>query len=137
MVFSRRHKYEKPDIFLNGKKIEYVETFKYLGVIFDRKLNWSSHAKAQVKKAKAAMMVGRRMVGKHWGLTPKITHWLYTAIVRPILLYGSVVWTPCLKKKGIINALTKVQRLACKMMTFENLYLKTFFIYKIQFQSQL
>jgi len=23
-----------------------------------------------------------------WGFSPKIVHWLYTAIVRPILLYG-------------------------------------------------
>ena len=76
MVSSRRHKYEKTDIILNGKKLSMLrnENFKYLGVNFDRKLDWSSHVKAQVKIATAAMIIGQRMVGKHWELIPKFTH---------------------------------------------------------------
>ena len=35
------------------------------------------------------------------GLSPIITSWLYTAIVRPMLTYGSVVWINCLAKKGV------------------------------------
>ena len=35
MIFTRRYKYDKSEIKLNGKVIEYVETFKYLGVTFD------------------------------------------------------------------------------------------------------
>lgn len=32
------------------------------------------------------------MTGKSWGLHPKMSLWLYTTVVRPILTYGSVVW---------------------------------------------
>jgi len=32
------------------------------------------------------------------GLLPMIVYWLYTAIVRPILLYEKIVWRPSLKR---------------------------------------
>ena len=38
-------------------------------------------------------------MGKHWGLSPRVTHWIYTAIVRPTLTYGAVVWVSCLEKE--------------------------------------
>ena len=57
------------------------------------------------------------MVGKQWGLNPKTTHWVYTSIVRPLLTYGSVVWATGLDKKGNKLILTRIQRLACKMIT--------------------
>ena len=117
VLFTRKYKFTEPTITLDGKNIEFVSSFKYLGVIFDKKLKWNEHVKVQAKKAKAALMIGRRMVGHNWGLNPKTTHWLYTAIVRPVLTYGSVVWTTSLEKKGNNNILTKVQRLACKMIT--------------------
>ena len=98
ILFTRKFKFTEPTITLNGKNIEFVNSFKYLGVIFDKKLNWNEHVKAQAKKAKAALMIGRRMVGNSWGLNPKTTHWLYTAIVRPILTYGCVIWTTSLEK---------------------------------------
>ena len=91
VLFTRKYKFTEPTITLDGKNIEFVSSFKYLGVIFDKKLKWNEHVKVQAKKAKAALMIGRRMVGHNWGLNPKTTHWLYTAIVRPVLTYGSVV----------------------------------------------
>ncbi|KAL7725524.1 hypothetical protein ACLKA6_010094 [Drosophila palustris] len=38
--------------------------------------------------------------------------WLYTAIVRPILLYGIFVWWPALSKASTLKQLNKVQRMA-------------------------
>ena len=117
MVFTTRYKYEKPVLTINGKAIEYVDSFKYLGIIFDKRLSWTEHIKTQAKKAKAALMVSKRMVGKHWGLNPKTTHWAYTAIVRPLLTYGAIIWAPGINKKGNNLILTRIQRLACKMVT--------------------
>jgi len=34
-----------PDLTLNGKKLEQVETFKYLGVTFHDNLSWKPHMK--------------------------------------------------------------------------------------------
>jgi len=41
-----------------------------------------------------------------------IVQWLYTAIDRPILLYGNIVWWPSLKKSCNLRILHKIQRSA-------------------------
>ena len=51
IMFTRKHNFEPVPLYLNGERIEYVESFKYLGVIFDRKLTWKIHIKTQIKKS--------------------------------------------------------------------------------------
>ena len=116
-MFTRKHNYDTVPLYLNGERIEFVESFKYLGVIFDRKLKWKIHIKTQIKKAKNSLMIGKRMIGKKWGLGPKQAYWLYTAIVRPMLMYGSLVWIAGVKSAVVKKELIKVQRLACLMIT--------------------
>ena len=117
MMFTRKHNYDPVPLYLNGERIEFVESFKYLGVIFDRKLKWKIHIKTQIKKAKNSLMIGKRMIGKKWGLGPKQAYWLYTEIVRPMLMYGSLVWIAGVKSAVVKKELIKVQRLACLMIT--------------------
>ena len=117
LVFTKKVKFYKPPLYINGKEIEYVNTFKYLGVTFDSKLNWKEHIKTQVKRAKASLLMSKKLVGKTWGINPTNAHWIYTAIVRPLLTYGSVSWVSCLKRETNLKDLTQVQRLACKLIT--------------------
>ncbi|MGR0202348.1 hypothetical protein, partial [Klebsiella pneumoniae] len=44
------------------------------------------------KRAIKAIWICKRMVGSKWGLKPKIIYWIYTAIIRPIITYGPLVW---------------------------------------------
>ena len=68
---------------------------------------------------KAAMSLGRcrRMCGKNWGLNPKMTLWLYTRVVRPMITYGSVAWWTKTQQVGTIRLLNNAQRLACLCIT--------------------
>src|SRR4051794_24856584 len=52
------------------------------------------------------------MLGKKWGLSPKLTSWLYTAVVRPVVTYAAVVWVTAVDRQCRVNDLTHVQRLA-------------------------
>ncbi|XP_073989597.1 uncharacterized protein [Rhodnius prolixus] len=44
-------------------------------------------------------------------------YWMYTAVVRPILAYGCIVWLNATRQKTLCNGLQRVQRLACLLIT--------------------
>ena len=118
IMFTNKHKIPdvKP-IKLNGVEIPFKDRVKYLGLILDRKLTWKDNLICRIEKASTALYTCRQMVGKKWGLSPKITYWIYTAIVRPILTYGCFVWWNCLNKVSYQNLINKVQRSAGILIT--------------------
>ena len=97
---------------MGGSKVEFKTVLKYLGVWLDYKLSWSYHCQKVSQKCLAALSRCRRIVGPRWGLAPKIMRWVYTAIVRPALLYGAVVWCTSVKNNSRMKVLRKVQRAA-------------------------
>ena len=76
---------------LDGKELEEVERYKYLGVIFDERLNWKDHKKEILDKArrKAYLMFG---FGISRGLSTRSCVRLWEILVRPMLEYGAEVW---------------------------------------------
>ncbi|XP_050684276.1 uncharacterized protein LOC126979109 [Leptidea sinapis] len=70
-----------------------------------------------VQKAKFALSSCSRLVGQKWGLKPNMALWLYTAIVRPLISYGSVVWCRKIAQKTVIAKLRSLQRTACAITT--------------------
>lgn len=100
-----------------GKDLTLSEEVKYLGITLDRKLNWSTHLDNKLRKAAIAFWQCNKMVGKTWGLNPKITLWLYNTVVRPALTYGAIVWWPKTNRKTTVTKLQKFQRTACKAAT--------------------
>ena len=117
MIFTRKTKFKQPKLYIEGKELEYVKEFKYLGVTIDNKLSWKPHIETQAKKANRALMAARKMIGTKWGLSPKHIDWIYKGIARPILAYGAIVWAPGLRQKYVQNILSKLQRKACLMIT--------------------
>lgn len=118
VLFTRKHKipsFRLPNI--GGQEIKLSERARYLGLILDRKLLWSENIEERVKKATVALYTCRRTIGKQWGLRPSIVHWLYTTVVRPTLMYGSLVWWPALCKEVNRKRVGKVQRLAAVLTT--------------------
>ena len=55
-------------------------------------------------------MSTRSSIGKLWGPTPKSTRWLYEAMVRPVFLYGALVWAHKIKANS--KYVLRLQRLA-------------------------
>jgi len=86
---------------------------KYLGVIVDSKLTWKPHLDHKCNKAIAVFWQCRRIVGKTWGITPRIAHWLYTTVVRPMLVYAAVVWWSRVELSTARTILERIQRPAC------------------------
>ena len=117
MVVTRRRKWEVPPVRIGGVVLEVKKQVTYLGVIIDHHLLWKAHCESKVAKSISAMMMCRRAIGNTWGLNPKVTRWIYTGIIRPILSYAACIWSPGLGKEYIRKAVTKVQRAACLLVT--------------------
>ena len=83
-----------------------------------------SHAKylginvgERMKKVMNAIYACKKMLGKTWGISPRLMHWCYIAIAGPILLYGPIVWWTAVSNKTYIKPMEKVQPTASLCIT--------------------
>lgn len=106
-----------PRLTLNGVVVHPVEQVKYLGVILDQKLSWKAHVDFRIKKASRMFFSCRAAMGRSWGLSPKVMSWIFTAVIRPALLYGVVVWWKRLELRTCQRSLAKLQRMATLAIT--------------------
>lgn len=118
VLFTRRYKVPQFELpMLNDTALQLGTKAKYLGLTLDSKLLWKENSEERVLKANCAFYACKKMLGSKWGLTPRLAHWAYTAIVRPILSYGSLVWWHSLEKLTYRERAEKVQRMACSAIT--------------------
>src|SRR6266513_5086801 len=65
---------------------------RVLGVWLDPKMNWKEYTKIAVGKGIAAFDALSRVAATTWGPCIIRTRLLYTAIVRPAIVYGAQTW---------------------------------------------
>ena len=54
---------------------------------------------------------------RKWGLQPRMALWIYTAVIRPMILYAAFVWWTRTLQVTTQASLRKLQRLACLVVT--------------------
>ena len=74
---------------INDVALESKDSWKYLGVIIDSKLNWNDHCTEIAAKARQALGLIQRTLH---AATPKCKAIAYKALVRPRLEYASTAW---------------------------------------------
>ena len=82
---------------------------KDLGILMDSELKFSKHVEEQVNKANRILGLIRR---SYQHLDKESMKLLMTALVRPYLEFGNVVWAPRLQKDRLL--IEGVQRRATK-----------------------
>lgn len=102
---------------IKGVEIKLVKYIKYLGIILDCGLYWIANLDARLQKATIALWQCRKAYSKSWGLSPKVMFWIYSTVIRPIVMYGSFLWNHICKLKYVQDKLSKFQRMACKAIT--------------------
>ena len=117
VLFTQKRVPQFGTLWMNGAQLELSYEAKLLGVTLDSKLTWKSHIMRISSKATAALMQCRQIVGKTWGIKPRMMKWIYTAMVRPIITYACVSWIGGCEKLYLRKKLQKVQRLACIMVS--------------------
>lgn len=103
-------KANKPDILIDGTKIDYVPSYKYLGIKLDPILNFKIHLSSNLRSARHKLYMLKRM--RHL-LTDEHSLIVYKAMVLPYLEYGNVLHMH--GNKSLNNALQKLQNYGLKM----------------------
>jgi ribonuclease HI len=112
IAFTRKLRWEGPQLRLNNTEMEWQPRVRYLGVVLDKRLSWSVNFQERITKAKKLLFKYKQIVGREYGPQPNYMRWMFTGIVRPALTYGSVVWWRIASDIGSMEKLTKVNRLA-------------------------
>ena len=58
--FRKNQRRPKP-VYIKGEAVERVDTYKYLGVVFDSKLNWKENINSVLKKVNSRMYCMRKL----------------------------------------------------------------------------
>jgi hypothetical protein len=99
VLFTR--KYKIPDFNppkMEGKVLKLSKETKYLGITLDSKRSWERNVEERMKKGINAYYACKKLFGNRWDLRPYVIHWMYAAIVRPIITYGALVWWEAMNK---------------------------------------
>ena len=91
-VMCRHRSCEDPELELNGQKIEFVKEKKFLGLIWDTKLNFNAHIQYLKQKCQNSLNIIKILSHTDWGSGKKILLRLYRALVRSKLDYGCIIY---------------------------------------------
>ena len=80
------------ELYLYGSLIPVVEYFKFLGVLFDRKLSFISHINYLKAKCLKALNLLKVLSHTDWDAYRTVLLQLYRSIIRSKLDYGSIVY---------------------------------------------
>ena len=83
IVDYRQRRAEYAPIHIDGAVVEWVESFKLLGVYITNKLSWSKHTKTVVKRARQHLFPFSRL--KRFGMGTQILKRFYSNTIESIL----------------------------------------------------
>ena len=105
------------DLVLFNSNLTTSSEVKYLGLVFDSKLDWKKHLSNRILKACRIYGQCRKLFGLSWGLKPKYIYWMYSMLIIPYLMYGCAVWWQRGEVSVVRNQLNHLQRMCCLGVT--------------------
>ncbi len=115
VVDFRRQSREHTPITIDKTPVEWVNSFKFLGVHITEDLTWSTHTDAVLKKSHQRLFFLRRL--RKFGMSPSILRSFYTCTVESILTGCITAWFGN-STAGNRKALQRVVRTARHIVTF-------------------
>ena len=92
--FQRGHRPEgkPPCLKLGTANLAFEKSVKFLGMVFDRRLDWTAHLNYIVDRCKPRLNLMRAMAGASWGASKETLLMVYRAMIRSIIDYGSIAY---------------------------------------------
>ncbi|PNF22596.1 hypothetical protein B7P43_G12673 [Cryptotermes secundus] len=110
VYFSRGRRPPESCLTLNGRNIPFVNSAKYLGVIFDKKVTWRLHIEMiEAKAFRTFIRVYSLFKSERLSANIKLT--LHKALIRSVMTYASPAW-----EFAADTHLVKLQRLQNKVL---------------------
>jgi hypothetical protein len=91
MYFSKRRRMPRYGLQLNGRNIPFLNSVKYLGVIFDKRMPWRWHIEKIAAKA-LGKYIRTHSILKSKHLNANIILIVYRALIRSIMTYACPTW---------------------------------------------
>uniref|UniRef100_A0A147BLN2 Putative tick transposon n=1 Tax=Ixodes ricinus TaxID=34613 RepID=A0A147BLN2_IXORI len=104
-----------PELELKATRLPVRTEHKFLGVIFDKKLNFISHLKSLKEKCLRSMNILKVLAHRSWGSDRKCLLRLYNALVRSRLDYGAIVYGSA--RPSALKMLDPVHHLGLRLAT--------------------
>ena len=94
VLFTNSHSSNFPEINikLDNVRIPTSDHVKYLGVVFDSKLNWSKHVNYIINKLSRRVNILKAISSNSWGANKKTLSIVYKALFRSVMDYGSTAY---------------------------------------------
>ncbi len=91
---------------INNTVLDIVDSYKYLGMILHKNLNWNLHYNDIVLRANRAVHLVTRTITSHSSI--HITTQLVNMTIRPIIAYALPFWTPTDIQFNKLNSLISI-----------------------------
>ena len=99
---------DTPKINISNTPIEFVDKYKYLGMIIDGpRLSWASHIKTITEKCIPKVNLMKAISNHHWGADRDTLDKIYKSLVRSLIDYGSMFYSTASATN--LNTLNKIQ----------------------------
>lgn len=105
MIFDPKMVGSHDPVIIDGKQIDQVNSFKYLGMYIDNNFKWSDHVDHLCLKLAQRLYFLRRL--RLFGVSVKIMTAFYNAVLESLVRYGMAVWFGALTVKDK----TRIQKL--------------------------
>ena len=125
-----------PPVLIGNDVVEYSDTAKNLGVIFNQHLNWNDHIRSIVNKANGML----RSLWQSQSFTPlNVRMLLSKSYVIPVLLYGCEIYNNCdsSHKKKLETTFNNIARYIFRRRRFDHISELSRSIFDITFSQLL
>lgn len=114
ILFSRRKNLTPVNLKLYDRDLKFVNQIKFLGVIFDSKLNWKEHINYLKSSCTSGINLLRVLSHQTWGADiPTLLH-IYRSLIRTKLDYGSIAYSTA--KKSYLKIVDTIQNQALRII---------------------
>lgn len=90
VIDFRRKKTQLTPLCISGGNVEIVDSYKYLGVYIDNKLNWTKNMEALYRTGQIQLYFLWRL--KSFNVCSKMLNMFYQSVIASSLFYAVVCW---------------------------------------------